>query len=328
MQPAEYRSVNHVLQEVREMRVKGGSAFGVAAASAFRYVVEDDEISTSVELFIELERVASSLIADKPTMGTIHNAYEIVVKDARTIVGESDIESARREVAARADRFIEHSMNAVHELGIVGAELVHTGQTIMMHSYSASVLSVFETAWRLGKRFQVICTESRPLRESRLAANRMTALGIPVTYVTDASMAEMAVSADWILVGADSIASDGAVANKMGTNLLSIVAERFAIPFFVASELLKFRPHTGDGSAIVLERRPISEVAGPGDFDRKDLVTVVNQFFDLTSPQRIRGIVTERGVHAPARMGQIWQTYLATFEGMGNEQRPSSSRRI
>jgi translation initiation factor 2B subunit (eIF-2B alpha/beta/delta family) len=140
-------------------------------------------------------------------------------------------------------------------------------------------------------------------------------LGVPVTFVTDASMAEFAVKADWILVGADSLAVDGAVANKMGTNLLSIVADRYDIPFYVASELLKLQLLTRLGMPIVLEQRPVSEVVGPDDFDHEVNVTVVNQFFDLTPPQRIRAIITEQGVYSPGQIDQAWQKLQQKFEG-------------
>jgi translation initiation factor 2B subunit (eIF-2B alpha/beta/delta family) len=216
-------------------------------------------------------------------------------------------------VNARAERFLAHSRDAVRRLGQIGAELVRPGQTIMMHSFSDSVLSVFEAA-AMGKEFAVICTESRPLREGRYAASRLSAAGIPVTFVTDASMAEVLPRADWVLAGADSIAMNGAAANKMGTNLLSIAAAHFGKPLYIASEVLKLRRNAGDGSAIGLEVRPPAEVVDQGDFMDAGNVTVVNQFFDLTPPERIRGIVTEQGVFEPAQIGRAWQALQAEFE--------------
>jgi ribose 1,5-bisphosphate isomerase len=316
MQPAIYHSVEHILEEVRTMRVKGGSAFGVAAAQAFRFVAQDQEIASTEQLFSELDRVAVLLLAEKPTMGTVHNAYQLIVTGPRSRIADDDVAVARNEIADRADRFVDHSVNAVIELGRVGSELVRSKQTIMMHSYSASVLSVFETARQAGKQFQVICTESRPLRESRMAASRLSSLGVPVTFVTDASMAAFAVKADWILVGADSLAVDGSVANKMGTNLLSIVADRLDVPFYVASEVLKLQPRTREGSPIVLEKRPISEMVRPDDFEHAENVTIVNQFFDLTPPQRIRAIITEQGVYSPGQIAQAWLKLQKMFEGM------------
>jgi len=288
------------------MRVRGGSAFGMAAAHAFRLVALDQTIASRDALFNELERVAALLLAEKPTMATIHNAIELIVIDSKATPSAGDLAQARAMVASRADRFLDHSRDAVGQLGHVGVELVAPDQTIMMHSYSASVLSVFEAARRAGKRFEVICTESRPLREGRFAAARLSALGVPVTFVSDAAMAEGTAAADWALVGADSIAMDGSVANKMGTNLLSLVAERYQKHFYVASEVLKLRPAVREGQGIELERRPGAELAREEEFEDATNITVGNQFFDLTPAQRIRAIITEQGLFPPDQIGSAW----------------------
>ena len=299
------------------MRVRGGSAFGMAAAYAFRFVALDEGFTSTSALFAELERIAALLLAEKPTMATIHNAYQLIVVDAQTQSSDDDLTAVRRNILMRAERFIHHSGNAMQTLGQLGSNLVSTNQIIMMHSFSASVLAVFEAAWEVGKRFQVICTESRPLREGRFAAGRLSASGVPVTFITDASMAEAVPTVDWILVGADSIAMDGAVANKMGTNLLSIVAERFQKPFYVASEVLKLQHKTREGEPIVLEQRPAAEVAIEQDFEPATVVTVKNQFFDLTPPQRIRAIVTEQGLFPPSQIAQAWRMLQTAFEEIG-----------
>lgn len=316
MQEEAYRSVDHILEEVRAMRVKGGSAFGVAAAQAFNFVAQDQKFVSAEELYDELEHVASLLFAEKPTMATIHNAYQLIVAGSRSRVENDNLPMARKEITDRAERFIEHSRDAIQQLGRIGSNLVLTDQTIMMHSYSASVLSIFETAWQTGKRFRVICTESRPLRESRMAASRLSQLGVPVIFVTDASMAVSAKEADWILVGADSIAIDGAVANKTGTDMLSIVAERFDIPFYVTGEVLKLRRQTREGLPIVLEQRPASEIVGLMDFEHTENITVINQFFDLTPPRRIRAIITELGIFSPGQINLAWLAFQEEFEGI------------
>ncbi len=296
------------------MRVRGGSAFGQAAAHAFRLVAEDDRIESTPALFAALERVAAALLEEKPTMATIHNARTLVIEAARAEVSEESLAGAREAVRARAHRFLDHSRSAVERLGTIGARLVQDGQIIMMHSFSESVLAIFAQAKGMGKQFHVICTESRPLREGRFAAGRLSSLGVPVTFVTDAAMAEMVPAANWLVVGADSVGLDGTLANKMGTNLLSIVAERFDKPFYVAGELMKLQRQTQQGFPIVLERRPPGEIIHEDEFEHGDNVTVQNQFFDLTPPQRIRAIVTEEGLFAPAQMAQVWQALSAALD--------------
>jgi eIF-2B alpha/beta/delta-like uncharacterized protein len=314
MNEPQYDSVDHILEEVREMRVRGGSAFGQAAALAFRLTAQDERCTSMATLLAELDRVAAALLAEKPTMATIHNARSLIVNGAGASAAGEGLDALRAALTARATAFIEQSLTALDALGRVGANLVQDGQTIMMHSFSASVMAVFEHARASGKRFEVICTESRPLREGRFSANRLAAAGVPVTFTTDGAMADMVRQANWVLVGADSIGVDGSVANKMGTNQLSILAEHADVPFFVASELLKLQPLTGLGHPIDLEQRPAAEIIGEGDFSSTDLITVRNQFFDLTPPSRIRALLTEHGLLAPAQVPQAWQAFQESFE--------------
>ena len=113
------------------MRVRGGSAFGMAAAYAFRFVALDEAINSTDALFAELARVAASLLAEKPTMATIHNAIDLVVAEPKATLAGNDLAIARDLVTGRANRFIDHSRQAVDQLGRVGIELVAAGHTIM-----------------------------------------------------------------------------------------------------------------------------------------------------------------------------------------------------
>lgn len=320
MQTPSYESVDHILEEVRAMHVRGGSAFGQAAALAFKLVAQDDDLSTIDALFTELDRVAEALLAEKPTMATIHNAKALIVEAVRTDGIGVDVGRLKALIIGRADHFVQYSRAAVDRLGAVGANLVQDGQTVMMHSYSTSVMSVFRRARNAGADFDVVCTESRPLYESRYAVDELTEMGVAVTLVTDASMAEAARGANWIITGADSVAVDGTVANKMGTNLLSIVAERYDIPYYVATEVLKLQPATRRGHPIALETRPASEMVDTERFSHPDLVTVRNQFFDLTPAQRIHALVTEQGLYAPQQIGQAWRDVEANFETINDER--------
>jgi eIF-2B alpha/beta/delta-like uncharacterized protein len=312
LQPLDYRSVEHVLEEVRAMRVRGGSAFGQAAATAFLLIARDESLTTRDALFARLDNVADALLHEKPTMATIHNARWLIVEEVRQREAGKDLPALRAEVVRRANLFLRHSRGALEELGKMGARLVEDGQTIMMHSFSESVMALFSAARREDKTFRVICTESRPLREGRFSTTRLASLGVPVTFITDAAMAEMVPEADWVVVGADAIRVDGSVANKMGSNLLSILAAHYDRPFYVASELLKLNPRTRQGIPITLEQRPASEVVGD-EFSHMEQVAVRNQFFDLTPASRITMLITEQGLYAPSQVGQAWRDLEQIF---------------
>lgn len=120
-------------------------------------------------------------------MATIYNSKSLVYKKLDSFPAGTEISTITGEISALCQRIIQYSLSAVDHLGENGANLIQDGCTVMMHSYSSALMSVFTAAAKQGKRFSLICTESRPLRESRVAAKILQELHVPVTYVTDAS---------------------------------------------------------------------------------------------------------------------------------------------
>lgn len=302
----EFQSVEDVIQQIRDMNVKGGSPFGRAAAWAFRLCCEQEKFPDRESFYARLEDIAQQMITLKPTMATIENVRRLV-----TLAFDSMPQDARPEEIAEAVRnvclrIIEHSFAAVDALGRFGFHLIFDGATVMMHSYSSALMSVFEHAARGGKTFQVICTESRPLRESRLAVKMLRDMDVKVTYITDAEIWEFLPHADLVIMGADTIGWDGSVANKMGTAMVSQLALACKKPVYIASELFKLDQRTAEGMPIMLERRSHDEVVESDDFEGRDGVEVINQFFDLTPASQIRGLITELGVIAPATVSLYW----------------------
>ena len=248
-------------------------------------------------------------------MATIHNATWLIVEKTRQGGVTRNLESSRSAIINRADLFIRQSERAMASLGEVGSNLIEDGQTIMMHSFSRSLMSVFEQAQQDGKFFEVVCTESQPTRESQVAIHHLTKLGIKVTFVLDAAMALIMPEADWCLAGADSIGIDGAVANKIGTYQLALLAQKFCKPLYVATEVIKFQRQTMEGCPIHLEQRPANEFLDVAAyFDFPERIKVRHQFFDLTPQTYIRSLITEQGVMSPAAIGSAWHNLEMLFD--------------
>jgi eIF-2B alpha/beta/delta-like uncharacterized protein len=303
----EFKSPQHVLEEVRAMRVRGGSPFGRAAATAFLLVARNGKYDSTESLLGALDEIADALMAEKPSMATIYNARVMIVDSVKQGMASASKEEAAKEVIRRAERFIEWSREAVDKLSRVGANLVRDGDIIMMHSFSTSLMGIFRRAREAGRQFSVICTESRPLRESRYAVNTLVELGIPVTYVTDASAWEFLRKSNWVIVGADTITYDGSVTNKMGTAMIARLCASTQIPIYCASEILKLDPRTKNGYKPVLEIRPAEEVVSRDDFASFEGVSVINQFFDITPAKDITALITDRGVVPPSQCGLLWE---------------------
>ena len=299
----DFKSADHVIEEIRNMNVKGGSHFGRSAAWAFKLAVQQEELNDFNALKARFEDVSKQMLELKPTMATIHNSCDIVF----SLLDENkDLSSLKEEIVKVCDRIIEQSFVAVEKVAEYGANLIKEGDTVLMHSYSSTLMGIFRAARNAGKNFKLICTESRPLRESRNAVNVLTEIGVDVTFISDASVYEFMPQADLIIMGADTLATDGSVANKMGSAQIACLAKSCKVPVYFASELYKLDLRTQYGYNILLERRTPFELVCTEDFKDFDKVRVINQFFDITPASDIKGIITEFGVLHPSQMASYW----------------------
>lgn len=300
----DFKSADHVIEEIRNMNVKGGSPFGRSAAWAFKLAVEQEELNSTEALSNRVNDLAKQMHDLKPTMATIHNSSQIV----KEILDEQlSLAETKTKIVKVCDNIIEQSFLAVEQLAEYGANLIKEGDTVLMHSYSSTLMGIFKAARNQGKNFKLICTESRPLRESRNAVNVLTAIGVDTTFISDASVYEFMKQADLIIMGVDTLSVDGSVANKMGSAQIAKLAKFCKVPVYFASELYKLDLRTLHGYQIELERRTPFELVCEQDFNDFDKVRVINQFFDITPAEDIKGIITEYGVVHPALLSTYWQ---------------------
>jgi methylthioribose-1-phosphate isomerase len=192
-------------------------------------------------------------------------------------------------------------------IGRAGAALVPQGARVLTHCNTGSLataghgtaLGVIRTARDQGKRVSVIASETRPyLQGARLTAWEMIQEKIPVTLITDNAAGHLMRlgKIDLVLVGADRIAANGDVANKIGTYTLAVLAERHRIPFYVAAPLSSVDLSVADGSAIPIEERGAAEVTGYGGTQwAPEGVSVANPAFDITPAELVSGLFTEKG---------------------------------
>jgi methylthioribose-1-phosphate isomerase len=273
------RDAAEVAQAIRDMVVRGAPAIGCAAAfgivlskgSPESYEILAKSRPTAVNLFWALERM----------------------KKAKNLKAEAEAIFAEDLAANRA-------------MGKLGAELLPERARVMTHC-NAGALATAGYGTALGvirsaksKNVSVIACETRPyLQGARLTAYECVQEGIPCTLVTD-SMAGHLMSrgeVDVVVVGADRIAANGDVANKIGTYAIAVLARRHGIPFYVAAPLSTFDPKIPDGSHIPIEERPAAEVTGyRGTRWAPEGVAVRNPAFDVTPAELITGIICEKGV--------------------------------
>jgi methylthioribose-1-phosphate isomerase len=222
-----------------------------------------------------------------------------------------------KDLRAEAEAIFAEDLAANRTMGRLGAELIPSGARVMTHCNTGALataghgtaLGVIRSA--KDKKISVIANETRPyLQGARLTAWELVQEGIPCTLITD-NMAGHLMSrgeVDVIVVGADRIAANGDVANKIGTYQLAVLAKRHHIPFYVAAPLSTFDPDIPDGSHIPIEERPGAEVTGYGQTRwAPHGVAVRNPAFDVTPAELITGIICEKGVVLqPSRERLAW----------------------
>lgn len=301
----QFESADHVIKEIENMNVKGGSPFGRAAAWAFKLAIEKEDLNNYDELKERFNALTIRMHELKPTMATIYNSCQLInnlVEDNKNEI----LHELKHKINKLCDKIIESSFEAVEKLSEYGANLIRENDTILMHSYSSTLMGIFKEAAFQGKKFKVICTESRPLRESRNAVKILQELGIDIMFISDASVFEFMPLANLIIMGADTLASDGSVANKMGSAQIARLAKSCKKPVFFATELYKLDTRTQFGYKIELEKRTKWELVNENDFENFNHLEVINQFFDITPACDISGIITEYGVLAPSQVLMYW----------------------
>lgn len=301
----ECRTVEEVWQAIKVLAVRGAPAIGIAAAwgvalgartaeegkareaalAAAEYLATSRP--TAVNLFWALDRMKGVIAAhgDEATL------VERLAEEARAIHDED------RDLCRRIGE---------HGLGLVGDKtkiLTHCNAGGLATSERGTALSVIYAAHEAGRPVQVVVDETRPLLQgARLTATELHAAGVPVTLICD-SMAGIAMArgmVEMVVVGADRIARNGDVANKIGTYPLALVAKHHGIPFYVAAPTTTFDLSLESGAGIPIEERRPEEIFEHGGTRlAPEGIGAFNPAFDVTPAELIAGIITERGVIAP-----------------------------
>ena len=296
-----------VAEAIRSMVVRGAPAIGCAAAFGVALEAKRHERCTRAEFDTAMEMAFRSLAASRPTAVNLFWALQRmrVVHAAGT---KDDPKSAAAELAEAALALFNADLETNRAIGRAGTALLPDGARVLTHCNTGSLataghgtaLGVIRTARDQGKRVSVIASETRPyLQGARLTAWEMIQEKIPVTLITDNTAGHLMRlgKIDLVLVGADRIAANGDVANKIGTYTLAVLAERHRIPFYVAAPLSSIDTSVTDGSAIPIEERDASEVTGYAGVQwAPEGVSVANPAFDITPAKLVSGLITEKGV--------------------------------
>jgi len=313
--PTEYveiecRDVPAVWEAIKQLRVRGAPAIGIAAAYGAVIGARSQGGSDAAGVRRALGEATACLRTSRPTAVNLFWALDRM--DARAVQTVHDDGPAILErLLAEARKIDEEDRAMCRAIGRHGALLVGPGQGILTHcnagglatSDYGTALAVVFAAHEQGTTVRVFADETRPLLQgARLTAWELQRRGIPVTLICDNMAAQVMREGkiQMVVVGADRIASNGDTANKIGTYGVAVLARAHGIPFYVAAPSSTFDLSIPDGFAIPIEQRDPREVThGFGRQTAPDGVDVYNPAFDVTPAELIAGIITEKGVVRP-----------------------------
>lgn len=297
----ELRTIDDVVDAIRSLAVRGAPAIGVAAAIGLVVSLENAARGDPAGMRTLLPGFAERLVAARPT--AVNPAWAVGRVVARAaVVADDELAAALRDEASailREDRLMCEAIGH-HGLALVpdGARvLTHCNAGALATSGIGTALAPIYLAHASGRRVTVFANETRPLRQgARLTAWELARAGIPVTVLPDGAAAALMASnaIDLVIVGADRIAANGDVANKIGTYGLALAARAHELPFYVAAPWSTVDPNTPNGGAITIEYRSRHELE-----PLPHGVGIWNPAFDVTPRVLVTGYLTDRGLVAP-----------------------------
>lgn len=302
-----YRDYKAVADAITKLVVRGAPAIGVAAAMGVALGALKIKAKDMTAFKREFKKVTKKLAASRPTAVNLFWAIdrmERLVEESKT----TNIDALKKKLIAEGKRVLREDIVINKEIGRHGGKLIKNNWTVLTHCNAGSLatggygtaLGVIRGAKAAGKKIQVFADETRPvLQGSRLTAWELMQDKIDVTLITDnmagALMAQGLI--DCVVVGADRIAANGDVANKIGTYSVAVLARAHDIPFYVAAPLSTIDTKIKTGAEIPIEERCATEVTHvQGKRIAPLKVKVRNPAFDVTPSMLVNGIVTEKGV--------------------------------
>ena len=318
-----FRTYQEVAEAIREMVVRGAPAIGVAAAMGVALGVRDSSAGDVEALSVELEQICQVLAATRPTAVNLFWAIERMREHFHQLRSQgASLDRLRQGLVEEARAIHQEDIAANRSMGRYGASLIPETATVLTHCNAGALatagygtaLGVIRAAVEAGKKVAVYADETRPfLQGARLTAWELHHDAIPVTLITDnmAGHFMQRGKIDCVVVGADRIAANGDVANKIGTYSVAVLARENGIPFYVAAPISTLDLTMESGQSIPIEERSTREVTHVREVALAPVgIEVANPAFDVTPHRYVDAIITERGIARPPFVESLRQ--LAT----------------
>ncbi|UZE93654.1 MAG: hypothetical protein IB618_02680 [Candidatus Pacearchaeota archaeon] len=252
-----------ICKDIKEVKIQGARNVAMAAAKAL--LIKHDK------------KAVRKLINLRPTEPTLRNTIKFIL--------------AKPTIKEGVGFVLEHFKESQKKISKYGSRFIKNGMTIYTHCHSSTVINIFLEAKRQGKKFEVYCTETRPLYQGRITASQLSKARIPVTMFVDSAARIALKKADISFYGTDAI-TPTKIYNKIGSELFAIIAKKYDVPLYVATDSWKFDPETIYGIEEKIEKRSIKEVWS----NPPKGVKISNMAFEKIDPALVTAIISELGV--------------------------------
>jgi len=293
-------TVRVVAERIRKLEVQGARNVAIAAIKTMEALAEETTAKTREEFMEELAEARDVLFASRSTEPLMRNALRWIISQVEN-TGSEEVGTLVEVVSSSAGSFLKDLETSKECIGKIGSKRIRDGMVVFTHCHSSTVTNILRKAKEDGKKFEVVCTETRPRFQGRITAKELLSFGVKTTFIVDSAARSFIRNADLVIVGADAITSEGNVINKIGTGTIALLAHEARKPFYVVAELLKFDPATVCGEYSQIEERNPSEVWK----DAPENLVIRNPAFDVTRRDFIHGIICEEGIIPPHAVSEV-----------------------
>ncbi|MGC9165502.1 MAG: ribose 1,5-bisphosphate isomerase [Thermoprotei archaeon] len=287
-------------QKIMNKEIRGSTQAAIEAMNALVSGLHTIKANSIEEIENDVKEWGRILLSARPSNIMLANSIRYVLdklKNMKTYSFNEAVEHITQDIIKLSEKINE----AVQSITLIASRHIEDGDVILTHSLSTTVLKTLFVAHDAGKNISVIVTESRPDFEGRITASQLASKGIPVTLIVDSAVRYVMKDVDKVIIGAEAVAANGAIVNKIGTSVVAMVAYEARVRVHVLAGTYKFSPETMIGIPIKIEERDPTVILP--DEVRKTYglfnVKVRAPIYDLTPPEYIDMIITERGVFPP-----------------------------
>src|SRR3989338_1959236 len=289
------KAVEKIINDIKKLKIQGARNVAKSALTALALQISASRADGLNELYNEILGVAEKLANSRPTEPMMRNNIEDITRFALMQIKMKNVRTVgavKKLLVEREETLLKKMDEDIAKIAEYGAKIIPENAVVITHCHSSSVTRIFKKAKEMGKNFEVIACETRPLYQGRITARELVDAKIKTTLIVDGAVNVFMKKADMCLVGADAITSRGDLINKVGTSTVAHIARMHDVSFYSAAELFKYSPLTAYGQRERIEQRAIAEI---WDKTPKSL-TIANPAFDATAAHYITGYITEVGI--------------------------------